>query len=1161
MRWLLTGVLFSLFISCNENKNSPSGLPEASSGVVAAEEHRPARDSVKEPEVVQAGIPNVNRVGAPKVTPINPNRGYVGGVCIMQNYTTDDGLALDAISCAIRDKMGNIWYATQGAGVSRYDGKSFTNFTTSEGLAHNIVKVITEDKEGNLWFGTYGAGVSKYDGRSFVSFNVDQGLAGNIILSSALDRKGRLWFGTLGGGVSCYDGQPKDGNGPCFTNFTTAQGLADNIVISIAEDKEGNLWFGTAQKGLSCFDGKSFANFSTAQGLGDSTVWSILEDSKGVLWFGTEAGGVSRCSRQAKTGNAVRFVNFTTSQGLAGNYVNCITEDKRGNLWFGTTGSGVSLYDVQTRSDSVREDMVHFTNFTTEQGLANNSLASITEDETGNIWFGTQGGGISRYYGNAFTNFNAVKGLGRSSVWSIGEDKMKNLWVGSSEGVSRYDGKSVTNFSIEQGLSDNVVLSIHEDKAGNLWFGTETGGVSCYDGKSFINYTTAQGLAGNKVWCIAEDKTGNLWFGTETGGVTCYNGKSFINYTTAQGLADNFVFAIRKDKQNNLWFGTYGNGVSRFNGKSFTNFNTEHGLANNMVVTIMEDEKGNLWFGTQGGGISRYDGQSFLNFTTTQGLPDNSVSQVIAMDKQRIAIGTNLGVGVLKGFVLAGSGKEPYDLLPSQNNLSNADLKKYTPVFEIFNSETGYPIKDVNAGQNTMFLDSKGIIWMGTGSDKTGLVRFDYEAVHRNLNPPTVVLQNLKVNKEAICWYDLDRKQKDSATLVQQEAMTYGKPLTPYMRDSIQRIFGNVQFDGITGFYPLPENLVLPYRNNNVTFSFIAVEPSRNFLVQYQYILQGYDEDWSPVTEKTEASFGNIYEGEYTFKLKARNPDGVWSQPIEYKFRVLPPLWRTWWMYTIYGVMFIASVVVIVLANGWRLRKKARELTVQIRKATQEVMRQQEVIKEQQIRELELIAIRAQMNPHFLFNVLASIQLLINKSDVVSANNALAKFGKLMRLILENSEKQTIFLDDEIEMLKLYVEMESLLVSFTCKISIDPSLDIENVPIPTMIIQPYVENAIKHGISGLVSNKEVIINFQKRQDNLFCIIQDNGIGRQKSEAAKSKYSEHKSMGTRLSSDRLKIMNKQVASNVEIVIKDMVDDQGVPTGTRVELNLPITYYKN
>jgi LytS/YehU family sensor histidine kinase len=260
-------------------------------------------------------------------------------------------------------------------------------------------------------------------------------------------------------------------------------------------------------------------------------------------------------------------------------------------------------------------------------------------------------------------------------------------------------------------------------------------------------------------------------------------------------------------------------------------------------------------------------------------------------------------------------------------------------------------------------------------------------------------------------------------------------------------------------------------------------------------------------------------------------------------------------MYTVYLILAAALIVLIVWINGWRLRQKAKALTIEVRKATLEIKRQQEVLKEQQVRELELVAIRAQMNPHFLFNVLSSIQMLINKKDVLSANNALGKFGKLMRLILENSEKQSIFLADEIEMLKLYVDLECMLFSFNFHLSIDPELDTENISIPTMIIQPYVENAIKHGLSGLTSNRQLNIGFQMQEHILRCTIHDNGIGRKMSAEMKSKHSKHKSMGIRLAYDRLKIINKQVISNVEVVIKDLVDEQGVACGTLVELSLP------
>ena len=477
-----------------------------------------------------------------------------------------------------------------------------------------------------------------------------------------------------------------------------------------------------------------------------------------------------------------------------------------------------------------------------------------------------------------------------------------------------------------------------------LFRSTDGGGVSRYDGKSFTNYTTAQGLANNSVISITEDKSGNLWFGTFGGGVSRYDGKSFTNYTTAQGLANNVVRIITEDKSGNLWFGTDGGGVSRYDGKSFTNYTTVQGLANNVVRSIAEDKSGNLWFGTYGGGVSRYDGQSFTNYTTENGLPDNVVTQIVIDEQENIVIGTNFGVAVVISFTPKFQTENTNKNIPSQNSLHSEDLKNYTPVIEIYNSKTGYPVKDVNVGQNAMYKDSKGIIWIATGSDKTSLVCFDPSEIKKNNKPPDLFIQSVKINEENICFYNFI--EKDSAVRAQQEVMTYGRLLNGEARSELQKKFGDIKFDGIAKWYPLPENLVLPYNHNNVTFDFIAIETGRNFLVRYQYILEGYDNEWSPLTEKTSATFGNIHEGTYTFRLKARSPEGIWSKPTTYTFKVLPPWWRTWWMYSVYILSLTGAIVLIVLWNGRRLRVRAKELAGEVRRATVIIVEQKKVVEE-----------------------------------------------------------------------------------------------------------------------------------------------------------------------------------------------------------------------
>ncbi len=871
--------------------------------------------------------------------------GEAGGFTFMQSFNTEQGLALNSVSCSITDKTGNLWFGTYGGGVSRYDGKSFTNFTTAQGLAGNLIKSIAQDKTGNLWFGTNGGGVSKYDGSKFTNYNKMQGLAGNLVFGIIEDKKGNLWFGTEGG-VSRYNpaGIIKEGEN-IFINYTTEQGLVNNYVLSLLEDKSGNIWFGT-DHGISRYDpsgkartgSESFTNFTTAHGLTSNEVRSIIEDKSGNIWFGT-SGGVSSYNPadKEKTGCCC-FTNFTTSQGLAHNSIHTIAIDSDENIWFGTS-SGLSRYNPLIKS---------FTNFTTAQGLINNEVYCITEDKTGNLWFGTGGFGLNKYDGKAFTIFGTDQGFNGSKVWCVTEDTTGNIWIGVGSGLSKYDGKSVSNIFISY-ITSNV-RSIIKDKTGNLWFGSAFGAVE-FDGKSMKTFAMVQGLLNKGVISIIQDSKGNFWFGTYGNGVYKYDGKSFTNYKTTQGLADNVIKCIAEDKNGNIWFGCNGNGISRFDpsaksrtgSESFTNYNTAQGLAGNTVLSCLKDKAGNLWFGTSGGGVSRYDpaseqhpgSKSFINYTTTQGLA-NDVVYAIAEDTRNniLWFGTNSGLSGLK-----------------LNTLSSEDAAVQ---FENFNNNTGYPIRDINTG--ALFIDSKGIIWAGAGNT---LVRFDYKAVHKNTEPPVIFIQALKIQGEKICWYDLidDDSEKNAIVkspnapltkppVLNEEVITFGRTLTEAQRDDMRKKFSDVKFDSVRRFYPVPENLVLPFNHNNITFDFAAINPSRPRNVRYQYILEGYDNDWNAITDASAAVFGNIHEGTYTFKLKAQSPDGIWSEPITYTFKVLPPWYRTWWMYLTYLFIGLASIGLFFRWRTASLRKEKELLEQMVKIRTSEVVEQKELVEE-----------------------------------------------------------------------------------------------------------------------------------------------------------------------------------------------------------------------
>lgn len=862
-------------------------------------------------------------------------------------YTTDNGLALDQIYCSYQDRRGNLWFGTNGGGVCEYDGKTFNNYTIAHGLSSNVVWCITEDRSGNLWFGTDGSGASRYDGERFTSYTTTQGLPDNVIFSIKEDKKGQLWFGTLKGGVSRYDGKR-------FTNYSTAQGLAHNAVKCIMEDDKSNLWFGTFGGGVSKYDGKNFINFDSADGLANNIVWSIAQDKIGNIWFGLDGSKVSKYDGD-------HFTDYKVGH-QTDNVVQSIFKDKQNNLWFGTSKEGISKYDGKS-----------FINYTTAQGLANNSVRSICQDEKDNLWFGTYGGGVSKYSGSSFTNFTKAQGLSDDVIFGIVQDLAGNIWLATSGGgISKYDGKNFLNYTTSQGLSNNNVYCITKDKTGELWVGTSGSGVSRFDGKHFINYTRAQGLANNVIFCITADKNNNIWFGTSGGGVSKYDGKSFTNYTTDQGLASNVVFSITEDSTGNLWFGTLGGGVSKYDGSGFTTYTTAQGLANNVIWCIMQDRKNNLWFGTQQGlsflpnnfavqgavsnkNDSSGDSSYFKNFYTKDGLPDNFITQVVQGNDEKLYIGTNLGIAQLS--------------IADDNNV----LQNKWTVNRLFNSQTGYPIKDVNAGTGAMYKDDSGIIWIGTGSDKTGLVRFEPKSLaDNNLLPPKVFIKNIKINNESICWSDLFNQQEnelvDSNTtpmIVTDEVNTFGRQLSDPERDSIRGKFAKVSFESLSKWHQLPQKLVLPHYYNNIGFDFNAVETGRNFLVKYQYMLDGYDKEWSPVDTKTSVNFGNIYEGTYTFLVKAQSPEGVWSKPMAYTFEVLPPWWRTWWMYVIYAVLAAAFIVFIMWWNNRQILNQKNILEQKVKVATKQIRLENEKVKaqKQKIEETlqELEATQAQL--------------------------------------------------------------------------------------------------------------------------------------------------------------------------------------------------------
>ena len=582
-----------------------------------------------------------------------------------RSYTSLDGLAFDVIHSIDGTPDGIIWFATEGGGVSRYDGKEFVNLTTKDGLANNHVHDVYCDPNGVVWFAT-GGGVSRYDGKEFFNLTTEDGLVHNNVYVMCRDPDGLMWFGTDGGGLSCYDGED-------FVNFTTQNsGLAHDCIKSICCSPGGVVWFGTYSGGVSRYDGKKFVNFTKRDGLVDDIVESICVDADGVIWFGTYLGGVSRYDGEG-------FISLTTEDGLANDLVYDIHIDHDGVMWFATHG-GISRYDGNTFVNFTMEDglvsngvyggiyrdpngmmwfgtwgsvseydMVSLTSFTRKDGLSNNGVKSIQWDPDGALWLGIWRGDLLRYDGKDFTPVAARDEVldRRVNVIHLGPDGV--VWIGTQwGGLFRYKGRTFDSFALEDGLPHLNIWAIHRDPDGMMWFGTGwydgTGGLARYDGKEFdIPFDAVDGLAGKCVNAIYRDPDGDLWLGTSNG-VWRYDGRNFAHLTTEDGLAYDFVTVIHRDPDGTMWFGTEGGGISCYDGKDFVNFTIRDGLASEFALAIHRAPDGILWVGTSGGGVCMYDGTAWSSLDTRDGLAGNQVWEIESDPDGSLWIGTNEGL-------------------------------------------------------------------------------------------------------------------------------------------------------------------------------------------------------------------------------------------------------------------------------------------------------------------------------------------------------------------------------------------------------------------------------------------------------------------------------------------------------------------------------------
>jgi len=333
----------------------------------------------------------------------------------------------------------------------------------------------------------------------------------------------------------------------------------------------------------------------------------------------------------------------------------------------------------------------------------------------------------------------------------------------------------------------------------------------------------------------------------------------------------------------------------------------------------------------------------------------------------------------------------------------------------------------------------------------------------------------------------------------------------------------------------------LRYDQNVFSFDFVGIHYNSPEYKQLLFMLDNLEKTWHKAGEEKTAYYYDISPGHYLFRVKAANSDGVWAERSVI-IVIDPPWWRTWWAYILYALSLAALIYGFIQYRISKIRVQ-HEIILQKHKAA----------------ELEMQALRAQMNPHFIFNCLNAINGFILKNDSETAADYLTKFSRLIRMVLNNSQRKFISLEDELETLDLYLYMEALrfINNFHYEVNCDHTIDTLSIFIPPMLLQPFLENAIWHGLMNKEGNRELFIALHLENNILHCTITDNGIGRKKAAMYKSKSAEkNKSMGMQITRNRMALLNQDLNGQSFFEIIDMEDEYGNALGTRVYLKIKI-----
>ncbi len=1012
------------------------------------------------------------------------------------------------------------------------------NIRIERGLSQNTVYTMLQDGDGFMWFGTWD-GLNRFDGYNFETWNKETGLSSEAI--RALYQHGNtLWIGTETGlnALDLNTGKVRQ----FYAIAGDTASLSDNWINHITADHRGMLWISTG-RGLTELNPESMTCrqvFSREYGnpIRSNYFNALVQDHQNNYWIATSHGLVFV---DHETDKVTRYFHSPAdSTSLPDNQVNCLLIDPDDRLWVGTK-NGLAYFDPKLKHFVVPPHP-----FLRQPYSPQKEILTLYYDPSGTLWAGTNGQGLLRYHAasnqlhRSLEQTNHKFSLSDNRIFSIYRDRQGVVWLGSFNGLNRVNANAprfrTYRFDPEypNSLSNNSVWAFEEDHRGNIWIGTDNG-ISILDRKTgnyqYITHRPGvlQSLPGNQIRTIRKDRRGTMWIGFRYDGLTSYDpeNKKFTHFKhdpqNASSLPDNFVLSVATNSDSLIWVGTE-NGLGRLdkNSGQFTNYyhlkQKPGSLPDNKIYDLLFDAQKRLWVCTANG-LALYQ-------PTTD---DFKVYKVPNLT------GPDVSQAVNKFFSIRQSAEGSFWLGTRSGGLVHFDPK--AEAFKVYTNRDGLP-------NNVTYMaieDIPGDLWISTN---WGLTRFSLKnGVFTNYEVSDGLQSNefnfnagLRASNGELFFGGMNGF---NAFFPEEIAVNRELPVIQITAFKLFNVLQNQKVrDGDT--------ITLKYDDNVFSFEFAALDFNNPSKLKYRYMLESYDEGWiERDANQRYAEYAKVSPGSYVFRVMASNSDGYWNQEgIKINMVILTPWYRSW---LFRFAVLIAIVMVVYLIVFLRLRTVRRNHDAELKFLD----------LEKQLFALEQKALQLQMNPHFLFNSLNSIQSFIVNNDINNAIYYLSKFSQLMRKTLANSRESYVPLRDELQALQLYVEMEKLRFNdkFDFKLEVDPDIDEGFIEIPPMIIQPYVENAIIHGLMHKTDKGNLLIELALKDENIIVTIQDNGVGRERAaEIRRESGIERKSRGMLITGERLGILNQYTKDTYTVEVIDLQDDDGNPAGTRVVITI-------